>query len=195
MARILLIYCEGKTEKLYFEILAKRIFRIPMYVRVDIYGEKGQHKALVDRAAAARSMLANDEGLNESEIECWAVCDDDNMPYSYKELLEHAEQNNVYLAFSRPQFESYLLQHFEQSKATKKKDLFSGLSKYKKPIDGEGYNESAKGNLDWLEKLLIDKPKLIDAAIINSNQRSRQSEEPFLTVQDLTKRLKELERD
>jgi phage anti-repressor protein len=59
----------------------------------------------------------------------------------------------------------------------------------------EDYDESAKGNLDWLEKLLIDKPKLIDAAVINSNQRSRQSEEPFLTVQDLTKRLKELERD
>jgi hypothetical protein len=85
-----------------------------------------------------------DEGLNKSEIECWAVCDDDNMPYSYKEPIEHAEQNNVQLAFSRPQFESYLLQHFEKSKTIKKNDLFSDLSKYKKHIDGEGYDRSAK---------------------------------------------------
>ena len=86
MAPVLLIYCEGKTEKLYFEILSKRIFRIPMYVRVDVYGEKGQHKALIDRVSAARLELANEEGLEEDEIECWAVCDDDNMPFTYKEL-------------------------------------------------------------------------------------------------------------
>ena len=194
MAPVLLIYCEGKTEKLYFEILLKRIFRIPMYVRVDVYGEKGQHKALIDRVSAARLELANEEGLEEDGIECWAVCDDDTMPFTYKELLTYAEENDVNLAFSRPQFESYLLQHFEQSRAAKKRDLFDGLSKYKEPVDGELYDDSSKSDLDWLETLLLDKPKLVDMAITNSDQRGRQSEQPFLTVQNLTKRLKQLER-
>lgn len=194
MAPVLLIYCEGKTEKLYFEILSKRIFRIPMYVRVDVYGEKGQHKALIERVSAARLELANEEGLEEDEIECWAVCDDDNMPFTYKELLAYAEENDVNLAFSRPQFESYLLQHFEQSRAVKKRNLFNGLSKYKEPVDGEVYDDSSKSNLDWLETLLLDRPKLVDMAITNSDQRGRQSEQPFLTVQNLTKRLRQLER-
>lgn len=190
----LIIYCEGKTEELYFSILCQRIFRIPAYVTIDIFGEKGQHKALIERLAEERKRYALENEIDEDEIECWAVCDDDNMPTSYANLCRYAEEQNINLAFSRPQFESYLLQHFEQSKAKSKEDLFSALSKHRSLIDGGCCNEGTKGNLDWLERKLMDEPKLIDNAIINANQRDKQTGSPFLTVQNLTIRLRSLEK-
>ena len=51
-----------------------------------------------------------------------------------------------------------------------------------------------KANLSWLEQMLIDKPKLVDVAVTNSDRRRNRVHSPFLTVQDLTKRLKEMKR-
>lgn len=195
MVRALLICCEGKTEKLYFDMLATRIYRIPRYIEIEVIGEKGQHKALVDRTIEIRRRMAAKGGIEEGDIECWAVCDDDGMPFAYSELLRYAEDRTVHLAFSRPQFESYLLQHFEPSKAVKERALFDALSRHKLNAgDSEPYGENTKADLSWLERTLFDKPKLIDIAITNANQRAIQSSSPFLTVQKLTERLRELER-
>ncbi len=179
----LLICCEGKTEQKYFQIL-QRIYRLPG-ARISIVGEKGQHMALIDRTVEERERFCDKQGFQLDEVECWAVCDDDNMPWTYKELLEYAEQNDVHLAFSRPQFETYLLQHFEQSGEFHQKDLCEKLGAYKAELDGVGYDESTKGDLDWLREAIDSKPKIVDTAIINSNQRKKQSGKVFLTVQTL----------
>ena len=51
LPRILLIVCEGKTEKAYFDILGD-IYRPPQFVKVVVYGQQGQHLALIDKAVA-----------------------------------------------------------------------------------------------------------------------------------------------
>lgn len=193
MSRVMLICCEGKTEELYFKILRDRVYRIPGYIKIAIQGEKGQHKALVDRVVEARKELAESEQIGVDEIECWAVCDDDGMKMQYGTLEAYAEERGVHVAFSRPQFESYLLQHFEQSKSIKQDELYGRLTAIKN--DGGFDGEYDKSDLDWLEKTLIDKPKLVDVAITNSDQRSKRSASPFLTAQELTKRLRALRRD
>ena len=99
--RLLLIMCEGKTEKEYFEIL-RRAFRLPAYIDSMIFGEKGQHKPLIDKIVQKRSEVAKEFGLNEIEIEAWAVCDDDRMTCSYQDLLHYAEDRSVKLAFPSP---------------------------------------------------------------------------------------------
>lgn len=48
--RALIICCEGKTEKAYFETLLD-FYRPPAYVMVEVLGQKGQHEVLVDRTA------------------------------------------------------------------------------------------------------------------------------------------------
>jgi hypothetical protein len=123
--RIILICCEGKTEALYCEILARH-FRLPQ-ARMRIIGGQGQHKVLVDRTVDERTKLISEVDLRDDEIMSWAVCDDDNMAISYKELHNYAQAKNVRLAFSRPQFEAFLLQHFEQSKETNREILFNRL--------------------------------------------------------------------
>lgn len=193
MPRIMLICCEGKTEELYFKILRDRVYRIPGYIKIDIQGEKGQHKALVDRTVAARAVLAESEEVPEEDIDCWAVCDDDGMRISFSELERYAADSNVSLAFAKSQFESYLLQHFEQSKLIDQQELYDQLTKHKRDLGYEG--EYEKGDLGWLEQTLIDKPKFVDVAITNSEQRGKSSSAPFLTTQNLTKRVKALRRD
>lgn len=192
MARMVLICCEGKTEKEYFDILRYRVFRIPGYMSIRIEGEKGQHKALIDRTVELRRDYALSEDLSESDIECWAVCDDDGMPISFHELKAYAETNGVNLAFSSPQFECYLMQHFEQSRETDKSSLYDRLGSIATEAGFvDGYD---KADLSWMEKLLVDKPKLVEVAIVNSDQRLNRAGRPFLTVQSLVRRMKELAR-
>lgn len=193
MACVILICYEGKTEKEYFEIL-RRHCRIPGYVGVRIIGERGQHKALVDHTLAERDALLEECGLESSEVECWSVCDEDRMGCSYNELLRYAEERDVHLAFARPQFEAYLVQHFEQTGACKKQDLYGKLAafrgEYGYPAE---YNDGVKSDLRWLEEAIDRKPKIVRMAITNADIRSKQTDRCFLTVQRLAERFLTLE--
>lgn len=187
MMPLLLICCEGKTEQQYFQML-QRMFRLPG-ARVFIIGEKGQHKALIDCTAREREKLCAKYGFSVEEIECWAVCDDDGMPGKYAELLAYAEASNIQLAFSRPQFEAFLLQHFEQSGEYRQAALYERLNLHKEEYEQGPYS---KGDLSWLKTAIDKKPKLVNIAIINADQRHRQSDRLFLTVQGLVRRMREL---
>lgn len=187
--RYLLICCEGKTEREYFLIL-RRLYRISA-AQVSIIGEKGQHKILIDRTIEERDRLCEDMCIDQDEVECWAVCDDDSMPFPYAELKDYAEKREVKLAFSRPQFEAYLLQHFEQSSLYDQEGLYERLSDFASSVadQNEKYD---KADLKWLGALIDAKPKLVDTALVNANQRTKQSRRVFLTVQNLVRRMKEL---
>lgn len=187
--RFLLICCEGKTEKEYFAIL-RRLYRLPG-ARVVILGEKGQHKALVDRTVSERKLFCEKDNIDPSDVECWAVCDDDGMSLSYAELLRYSEEHDVRLAFSRPQFEAFLLQHFEQSGEHDQKRLYAKLGEYATQYCGITV-EYEKSNLDWMADVLDTRPKLVRVAVTNADQRKKQSARVFLTVQDLVKRMREL---
>lgn len=188
----LLICCEGKTEQKYFQIL-QRIYRLPG-ARISIVGEKGQHMALIDRTVEERERFCASQGFMPDEVVCWAVCDDDNMPWSYKQLFEYAEKNDVRLAFSRPQFEAFLVQHFEQSGEFHQKLLYEKLGVHKAEFDGLGYGEGTKGDLEWLRDAIDRKPSIVDTAITNANQRRKQSGKVYLTVQELVEWMRKYKR-
>ena len=191
--RLLLIYCEGKTEEEYFNILLD-FYRLPAYVEVAVFGQKGQHIALIDNVAAKRhEFCGGDVGLSYDEVECWAVCDEDKMPCTYAELRKYGEDRDVRLAFSAPQFEMYLLQHFEQSGEASRDVVFEKLSDYRRLNGGEGdYDDSTKSDLAWISTAIDCHPKIVKTAIANSDIRDRAAKRPFLTVQELTKRIVEL---
>ncbi|GBR74407.1 protein RloB-like family [Candidatus Termititenax aidoneus] len=183
--RIVLICCEGsKTEKLYFEFIIK-LYRTTATRTIEVLGKKGQDFHIIDACAAERKKYSKELAEEEADIETWAVCDNDNN-INYTDLKKYAESKNIKLAFSQPCFEAYLIQHFAQSKETDKTRLQKELSRKA----GQPYN---KGNLDWLKALLRDKPKLIKEAIANSDRRNNRLKSPFLTVQNLTRRLIDLE--
>ena len=192
--RVILICCEGATEKAYFEIISKH-YRITS-ARINIVGEGGsQHKALIDRTVEERTKLADELDLETDDILSWAVCDDDGMTIPYPELQNYARAHDVELAFSSPQFEAFLLQHFEQSGEIGQDALLKKLSEYKNSCGNPvAINKTTKADLGWLRQAIFEKPKLIETAIINANQRTHhQKGKPFFTVQMLVEYLKSLE--
>lgn len=183
--RVILILCEGLTEKLYFDSVVrnKRIARV---LSVEVLGKQGQHKALIKKCTEKRKNLAEELGIDEKDIEVWAVCDRDNLKIGYQKLLNYALKNNVELAFSDPQFETYLVQHFEYKRiTTKQEQLEADLSAYL----GVPYN---KANLDWFDKMIDEDPAKLNQAVLNSNRLDNHTKPPFLTVQKLKVRLLEL---
>lgn len=182
--RFLLILCEGGTEKLYFESLIQiRRLHIRSF---KILGNQGQHEYLIRKCVVKRREKATELGLSESDIEVWAVCDCDKKKINYLKLLHYSEVRNVNLAFSNPQFETYLLQHFEAKRTKKKKEkLILELEKHL----SEKYSKS---DLSWFDEMIDRDPKKLEIAISNSEKLNTHNKPPFLTIQKLTKRLLQL---
>lgn len=182
--RVVLILCEGVTEKLYFTLVTKNK-RIPG-VKISILEKQGQHKPLIKRCANKRQEYAKELEINEDDIEVWAVCDKDNLKSGYLKLQRYADTEKVKLAFSDPQFETFLIQHFEYKKIAKKgKSLERLLSSYIK-------EEYQKADLTWLDKIIDEKPATLIFAIENARKLNNHTSSPFLTVQELVSRLLEL---
>ena len=185
--RAILILCEGTTEKIYFDSVIRNK-RVAKVLSVEVLGRQGQHKALVKRCVERRRTLAKELEIGEEDIETWAVCDQDNLKIGYQKLLRYANKYCVMLAFSNPQFETYLVQHFEYKRITAKREcLEKALSEYL----GIEYD---KTDLNWFDKMIDEEPAKIKQAIANSDKLNNHSKPPFLTVQKLTARLLELSR-
>lgn len=178
---ILLIGCEGKTEKLYYDIVA-RLYN--MSNRVKTFEEVGELKGVIDFCCEKKKEIAKKLDIEESEIEAWAVCDDDGRKTKYNELLKYAQEHNVKLAYSRPQFEYYLIQHFEQSNEHRRSEIFKILRK-----NIPNYNKGTIGNFEEIATL---KPIVIGVAISNSKIRSKKTDKVFITAHALTSRIIEL---
>ena len=89
------------------------------------------------------------------------------------------------LAFSNPQFETYLIQHLVfRNTINKKKKLEAELSE----LLGFDYD---KANLDWLDEMLDNEPAKLEVALKNADNFIKHTKIPFLTVQNLTRRLLE----
>ena len=192
----IIVVCEGKTEVLYFNIL-KRQFRIPTYVKIlpeideDEYRNFGQHEKLIAKAVQKREEYKK-ELEKEAVIEAWAVCDRDEYNDSFTKLRGLADEQNINLAFSDPQFENFLLQHFSQNKSKNRKgkverELSEEILKAE-PWFGL-YN---KADLNWLREMIDKKHAVADFAIRNADVFNNHTKQPFFTVQKLVKRLIDL---
>jgi len=150
-----------------------------------VFGQKGVHESLIERCVEERGLHAQKFDIDESEIEVWAVCDCDGWKKGYQKLLQFANDRRVGLAFSDPQFEAYLIQHLALRKTVnKKRKLEAELS----VLLGFDYS---KTNLDWFDKMLDDEPGKLEIAINNADNFNKCTKVPFLTVQNLTRRLLE----
>lgn len=195
--QMLLIICEGKTEAIYFSILKKR-FRLPTYVKIlpDIESEKyssiGQHERLIDAAGEYRINYAKELEISEEEIEVWVVCDRDNYRDSFVKLRDYADENGIKLAFSDPQFENFLLQHFSLSKSVKAgREVEQELS-YEILSVNQYYGPYRKNNLEWLDDMIDKKHSIVRNAAKNASVFGNHTKKPFFTVDKLIFRLLDL---
>jgi hypothetical protein len=186
--QIILICCEGKvTEKLYFEII-QNTFRV-VNISIYIFPKAGQHYSLIDKSIDTKRAFAEESGFEPDDIEVWAVCDRDNLKDSFTKLKEYAEQHGVDLAFSDPQFESYLLQHFGSPSNCHKKG-FELEQELTTTLLNHGFGVAYdKSNLGWLASMIDLKPRLVEEAIRHADMYSVHTKQPFFTVQRLIERI------
>lgn len=185
--KLILIYCEGETERNYFEIL-QRIYRLPSNIIIASDPCEGRELSMIDEVVERSQEYCNDMGVVYDLTDVWAVCDDDNSSVGYIKLRNYAEANNIHLAYSSPQFENFLEQHFEQCKSNSKgNDVEKELSNMMK---SHGINEDyCKPNLNWLENMLYNKPSLVKMVITNAEIRNNHAKQPFFTVHELVKEI------
>ncbi len=184
---LLLIVCEGATEVEYFNIL-KRQFRLPTWIKVipdrGDHRTLGQHERLIKVANSRRSIYADELEVNRNDIETWAVCDRDDYRGSFIELRDFAKLNDIELAFSDPQFENYLLQHFSANKS--KGRGFKVIQELSAQLPNGMYRKS---DLSWLDEMIGGKHAIVRNAIANATIFSKHTEQPFFTVQKLVRRV------
>lgn len=192
---IILIVCEGKTESIYFHIL-QRAFRLPTWVKIlpedikTVHRSLGQHDALFKKAAEKREEYRN--LLGAEEIETWAVCDRDNYKDSFTKLQDAANILNINLAFSDPQFENFLLQHFSANKSKSSGKAVEDELSYVISKKFPQYPLYRKTDLSWLEEMIDKKHTTIESAIKNADIYANHTKQPFFTVQRLVERLRTL---
>ena len=114
---LVLIIVEGiKTEKLYFESLARE--ERASAVHVDVVHSKGDTapENLVQQASKARkNRIENDQWENDGQV--WCVCDTEQPEpsVSLRNALATARKLDINMAVSNPAFEYWYLLHFRDS--------------------------------------------------------------------------------
>lgn len=105
LRKTVLIYCEGETERIYFEQL--RILKRSKMVSVKIKNVK--------RSAIKLAQHAYRDSSYQYFDEVWIVFDKDDLTEKQlEEVNDFCEDNNIHIAYSNEAFELWLLLHFEE---------------------------------------------------------------------------------
>lgn len=142
------IYCEGKTEKIYFDILNKKYNETSrIQVKAKEVGETSHR--LIDYAI---SDINNKSSKEKNKIgQVIIIFDKDEISdQEVEKLFQKADRHDIKIAFSNINFETWLLMHFEDVDfAYSKQDLNKKMKKY---FNVDNYQEH-KGNIKTLAKI------------------------------------------
>ncbi|WP_049761854.1 RloB family protein [Candidatus Korobacter versatilis] len=187
----MLIVCEGKlTEPSYFKDYLRE--NRNQLVMVEIVPDRGVPKSVVDYAADRKKQAEKhsrrraDPYLKFDEV--WCVFDVDEHPH-LPEALQQAKDNKIRVALSNPNFELWILLHFQDLFRHEHRDVIGRLCRehmpeYQKLVNFEllraGYEDAVR-RAGTLEKLQI--------------QKGAPDGNPSTGVYKLTERIRELGKD
>ncbi|WP_413365078.1 RloB family protein [Lysinibacillus sp. 3P01SB] len=132
LRRKVLIYCEGETERIYFEQI--RILKRSKMASVKIKNAK--------RSAMKLAQHAYRDASHQPFDEVWIVFDKDDL--NTQQLLEvnvYCTEHNIRIAYTNESFELWLLLHFEQIDVSQvyprallneKMEEYLGVSRYRR---------------------------------------------------------------
>ena len=103
--KTILIYCEGETERIYFEQM--KVLKRSKMVSVKVKNVKRSAIKLANHAYRDASYQPFDE--------IWIVFDKDDLTdWQLEEVNEFCERHNIGIAYTNEAFELWLLMHFEE---------------------------------------------------------------------------------
>ena len=110
LRKMILIYCEGETERIYFEQM--KILKRSKMISVKIKNVKRSALKLAQHAYRDASYQPFDE--------VWIVFDKDDLTeQQLEEVNEFCLRHQIHIAYTNEAFELWLLLHFEQIDVTK----------------------------------------------------------------------------
>ncbi|KUF33865.1 MULTISPECIES: RloB family protein [Lysinibacillus] len=111
LRKTILIYCEGETERIYFEQM--RILKRSKMVSVKIKNVK--------RSAIKLAQHAYRDSSYQYFDEVWIVFDKDDLTEKQlEEVNQFCEEKNIRIAYTNEAFELWLLLHFEEVDSSEK---------------------------------------------------------------------------
>ncbi|MER1984552.1 MAG: RloB family protein [Solibacillus sp.] len=110
LRKTILIYCEGETERIYFEQM--KILKRSKMVSVKIKNVK--------RSAIKLAQHAYRDSSYQPFDEVWIVFDKDDLTdWQLEEVNEFCTRHNIHIGYTNEAFELWLLLHFEKIDVTK----------------------------------------------------------------------------
>lgn len=179
----IVVFCEGNTEKYYFDYFAK-IIKHNKYTNIEVVLESANGNA--QRVLNYANDFLSDEKNNQkfANYKKYLVFDCD-APENIQAVISNAATENYELLVSNYLFETWLLMHFEDvEEKLRKKEIYKRLTmylhdKYKKGYKGKireiiqnGSIEKAIDNAKMLEQAYEDDNKNIFTSIDNMNPYS-----------------------
>jgi hypothetical protein len=174
--RKILIYCEGETERIYFEQL--KILKRSKMASVKIKNAK--------RSAIKLAQHAYRDSSHQPFDEVWIVFDKDDL--SDEQLLEvntYCTKHNIRIAYTNESFELWLLLHFEQIDVSQvyprallneKMEGYLGVSRYRKN----------KGNVEIIAPIALRYEIAIRNCTVMMESRERDSQDnPYCNVHEM----------
>lgn len=125
LKKITMIYCEGETEKYYFDMLKRKYSSGNVFIRSEVVA--GNSWGLVENAVA--KMKAEKHRYNFEKV--YVVYDRDNEKHSdIERALKTAKENNIITLYSNECFEYWVLLHYRKySSSNNSKQLYKLLEK------------------------------------------------------------------
>jgi len=127
---IIMVVCEGGTEKEYVERFAESVKN--QRVKVTSIGHVGVPRTVVQRAKELKQ--ANDEQARRESDDyqrfdtVWAVVDEDDHQ-CLKSAIQTAKDNSIEIAVSSPNFELWLYLHFAEQPGMQHRDKLTSMLK------------------------------------------------------------------
>lgn len=149
------IYCEGETEKIYFDLLKQR-YRLPN-VKVKTKGSVGQSLVLVNYTIDSLNKLSKKDRSTVEKVLVVFDKDDDSWDV-IDQAMVLAKDNNIQVCFSNECFEVWLLAHFEEISKTKKWSREALYDKLSRELEIDSYDD-VKANKTMIQRIFINSDK------------------------------------
>jgi len=175
------IVCEGDvTEKIYFH--GVRIQRRVQRARMELHLAVGVPMTVVHRAIEVKEMNARRNKLDNIDLseDVWAVFDRDDFD-RIPEAMALAKANGIKVAFSNPNFELFLLLHFQEFNREEHRDVVVRL--LRRHI--RGYDKSYDYDALGLHDLYVSAKKRAKTINERSRLRSGIPSPPYTSIERL----------
>lgn len=191
-----MIYCEGETEKQYFDMLSKKYSKTTVTSkRISVKTKVMGNKNPLNLVKEAIRTLEHDRRKNHIDLAYVVFDNDDHSDGEISEAMQLAERNKLEVIYSNTAFDLWILLHFEPVyRYMTKQNIYDKLTE---KFNVVSYQNELKGKdlSKFIEDLVIVAFKNAERVIADGNKvRNCIKVNPFVNLHKHLKRIYQVEK-